>query len=158
MSQALELIIETAVPEKVEAVIAVVVDSVLSKLQLTPMGLSILLTDDDTIRSLNRQFRDFDEATDVLSFPAGDEPEVLADGSGYLGDIAISVPYAARQASAGGHSTLEELQLLTIHGMLHLLGYDHEDQEDRESMWHLQRSLLDTIGLQHVQPTEEAHE
>jgi probable rRNA maturation factor len=158
MQQALEVIIETAVPETTEAALRDAVDVVMSRLQLAPAELSILLTDDEYIRSLNSQFREFDEATDVLSFPAGDETVDLGDGLQYLGDIAISVPYAERQALARGHSTVAELQLLAVHGMLHLLGYDHEHPEDKATMWAIQQDLLEQMGLQGVLPTEEEHE
>jgi probable rRNA maturation factor len=81
---------------------------------------SLLLTDDDGIRRLNRHFRGKNKSTDVLSFPAA-EPRF-----GVAGDLAISVETAARQAASEGHSLRIELRVLILHGMLHLAGYDHE--------------------------------
>ena len=88
----------------------------------------ILLTNDDEIRELNQRYRKVDEATDVLSFPGGDYPNAP------LGDIAISVPYADRQATARGVSLSSELAFLAIHGTLHLLGFEDEKDEERAEM------------------------
>jgi probable rRNA maturation factor len=88
------------------------------------------------MRGLNRRFRRIDRPTDVLSFPS----EAKKSSSGFLGDIVIDVPYAARQARARGHSLERELQILLAHGVLHLLGYDHETDDGK--MFRLQRRLL----------------
>ena len=121
--------------------------------QTPPLELSILLTGDADIQQMNRNFRGVDKPTDVLSFPAGDAlPGMEADP--YLGDIAISVPYAARQAAQAGHDLAGELQLLTIHGVLHLLGYDHDEAAEKEAMWGAQTAVLTQLHLQHVTPTE----
>lgn len=93
---------------------------------------SVLLCGDGRMRRLNREFRKVDRPTDVLSFPAG-EP-------GFLGDVAIDVPYAARQARKRGHPLDREVQLLLAHGVLHLLGHDHET--DDGTMFRLQRRLV----------------
>jgi probable rRNA maturation factor len=98
---------------------------------------SICLVSDRRIRELNRQFRGLDAPTDVLSFP-DDRPREI-HGSRYLGDIAISVETAARQARAMKHSLDRELKMLALHGYLHLLGYDHE--RDQGEMMRLQRRL-----------------
>ena len=82
-----------------------------------------MLCDDATIRTLNRRFRGKDVATDVLSFPMRSRPQ---DGAPYLGDIAISVETAARQAGDAGVPTERELEILLLHGLLHLGGFDHE--------------------------------
>ncbi|RMG96040.1 MAG: rRNA maturation RNase YbeY [Chloroflexi bacterium] len=123
----------------------------------SPAALTVLLTDDEAIRELNRSFRDEDKPTDVLSFPAGEPmPGMLElDEPPYLGDIVISVPYAARQAEKGGHSLLAELQLLTIHGVLHLLGYDHLEPTEKMEMWAAQTAVLHKLGIANVTPTEE---
>jgi rRNA maturation RNase YbeY len=93
--------------------------------------LSILFVGDRAMRSLNRRYRHKDRTTDVLSFSfrEGDFPHIQPD---FLGDIIISVPAAARQASAAGHTIGREIDVLLIHGLLHLLGYDHEIN-DREA-------------------------
>lgn len=92
---------------------------------------AIALVTDAHIRSLNRTYRHKDYATDVLSFSAGPGP--------YLGDIVIARGIAARQARAEGHSPAVELRVLALHGLLHLLGYDHE--RDRGEMHRLERRL-----------------
>jgi len=81
---------------------------------------TVLLTTDEAIRSLNRRFRGKNKPTDVLSFPADPGPEKIA------GDLAISVPTALRQAIEQGHSLSTEIKVLILHGLLHLAGYDHE--------------------------------
>lgn len=98
------------------------------------MGMSILVTDDDEVRSLNHQFLGNDETTDVLSFP--DESDDFVEGSGiapYLGDIAISLPMAIRQAATVGHDLAAELDHLLVHGILHLCGYDHVNSPEEEA-------------------------
>ncbi|MDH5459090.1 MAG: rRNA maturation RNase YbeY [Nitrospinota bacterium] len=101
------------------------IGQILEKLEETDCELSLLLTDDVEIQELNRTYRDLDKATDVLSFPQ-DEDAVNETGDTLLGDVVISVETAARQAEEHHLSFNEELILLTIHGILHLLGYDHE--------------------------------
>jgi probable rRNA maturation factor len=86
-------------------------------------GVTLLLAADPEVRRLNRRYRRKDRNTDVLSFPAGGE---LEPGRPHLGEIAISIPQAARQARRAGWSLREETSLLLVHGFLHLLGYDHE--------------------------------
>lgn len=105
---------------------------------------TILLTGDEHIQELNRKFREIDEPTDVLSFPADFvDPD---NEKSYLGDIIISLPRTRAQAAAGGHPIEDELKLLTVHGMLHLLGYDHTGEEDKQQMWAAQREILDQLG------------
>lgn len=107
--------------------------------------LTIVLTDDREIRTLNRDFLGIDAPTDVLSFPADEiDPET---GRRYLGDVVISVQRAQQQATEGGHSLEEEVQLLVVHGVLHLLGYDHAEPEEKEQMWKLQGDILDALGI-----------
>ena len=104
------------------------------------VDLTVLLSDDAQIQALNRQYRDVDAATDVLAFPAGDtDPDSQAL---YLGDVIISYPQAARQATAAGHALTAELQLLTVHGVLHLLGHDHAAAKEKAEMWALQAEAL----------------
>ncbi len=103
---------------------------------------SIVLTDDETIHCCNRDYRGVDRPTDVLSFPADEGDPLEAPPDGFLGDIMISVPRAAQQGSELGHSTERELAFLTVHGMLHLLGYDHMKPEDEELMLARQRAVM----------------
>ena len=109
--------------------------------------LTIVLESNEVIQALNNQFRQIDAPTDVLSFPSGDmeDPE---SGLIYLGDIVISVQTAQNQAARAGHSLQAELQLLTIHGILHLIGYDHADEDQKSAMWNLQAEILETIGAE----------
>jgi rRNA maturation RNase YbeY len=108
---------------------------------------SVLLTDDEHIRELNRQFRFVDEATDVLTFPTSPDPEIADVEGSYLGDIAISVPYAERQAKARGVSLSQELAYLAIHGALHIAGLDDEEESDRAKMVSEMNEIATTAGL-----------
>ena len=121
-------------------------------------ALSVLLTGDATLRELNRQYRDEDRTTDVLSFPAGPVPDDVTALAGYLGDIAISVPQATQQADEKGHPIIAEVQLLAIHGTLHLIGYDHLEEQERSAMWTRQAAVLASFGLGDIQPTESEHD
>ena len=115
-------------------------------------SLTIVIRDDFYLQSLNNQFREMDKPTDVLSFPAdindpdGDEQ--------YIGDIVISYQRAEAQAQAGGHSTEAELQLLTVHGTLHLLGFTHSSSEGKHEMWKVQSEILDELGIGHIRIPE----
>jgi len=107
-------------------------------------ALSLRITDDAALQALNRDYLGIDAPTDVLSFPAGEtDPE---SGRPYLGDIAISYPCARRQAERGGHAVEHELQLLAVHGVLHLLGHDHAAAQDKARMWQAQAEILAAIG------------
>ena len=117
------------------------------------IDVSLVITDDDQIRDLNRQFRKIDSGTDVLSFQS-DEID-LDTGKPYLGDIIISYPQARLQAIQAGHPVEMELQLLTIHGMLHLLGFDHAIAEEKKEMWALQAKALGKLGLADLKILED---
>lgn len=115
--------------------------------------IAIVLTDDRQLHELNLDYLGVDAPTDVLSFPASEsDPET---GSTYLGDIIISVPRAAQQAQAAGHSLEAEMQLLVVHGALHLLGYDHATAEEKAQMWAEQAKVLERIGLSRIKITDE---
>ena len=109
-------------------------------------SLTIKITDDQEIQDLNATYRSMDKVTDVLSFEADYmDPDL---GSRYLGDVVISYPQAADQAEKQGHAIESELQLLAIHGVLHLMGYDHGSMEEKELMWSKQKQILDQLGLE----------
>ncbi|MEA5513107.1 rRNA maturation RNase YbeY [Nodularia sp. UHCC 0506] len=113
--------------------------------------IGLRLTDDAEVQSLNAQYRHQDKPTDVLSFAALEvdfpqSPEMV-DAPLYLGDIVISVNTAQRQAQQQGHSLLTELAWLTAHGLLHLLGWDHPDEEQLMQMLKQQVILLKTISI-----------
>ena len=115
------------------------------KLQSVPGDLSIVLTNDRQLRQLNRDYLGFDTTTDVLSFPASElDPET---GASYLGDVLVSIPRAEKQAQTAGHPLEAEVQLLVVHGVLHLIGYDHATPSEKEKMWAAQAQVLESIGL-----------
>jgi len=99
--------------------------------------MTVAIVPDARVQALNRRYRRKDKATDVLSFPA--------DERGYLGDVVIAAGVARRQAKAAGHSVQTELRVLALHGLLHLLGYDHERDDGRMSR--LERRLRARGGL-----------
>ncbi len=107
-------------------------------------GVAIVLSDDLMLRELNRRHRDTDAPTDVLSFPAAEGEEApLPEGEPpYLGDIVVSVESVERQAEEAGLATSEELAHVVLHGVLHLLGYDHEESEDEARMKAREEALL----------------
>jgi len=111
--------------------------------------LAVVITDDEALRELNRRYRGVDAPTDVLAFPNETRgPFVSAPGfPRYLGDVIISFPRAASQAAESGHPTETELQLLAVHGVLHLLGYDDEAEEERARMWKAQSEVLQALGV-----------
>lgn len=103
-------------------------------------GIVILLTDDDSVQALNRDFRQKDYATNVLSFPAPRDP--LVNPEGQIGDIALAYGVCAREAAEQGKPLAHHLQHLVAHGVLHLLGYDHESDDEAEAMEALEREIL----------------
>lgn len=106
-------------------------------------GVTVVLTDDQEIHALNRTYRQVDLPTDVLAFGEADDGFARPPGlAPYLGDIIISFPTAIRQAEEQGHSVEEELALLIVHGCLHLLGYDHADEDEQRLMWARQDEIL----------------
>lgn len=111
---------------------------------------SIVLTDDETIHRYNRDYRGVDRPTDVLSFPSDEGDPLEAPPDGFLGDIMISVQRAAQQGSELGHSTEREIAFLTVHGMLHLLGYDHMQPDDEELMISRQRAIMSLPELSKI--------
>ena len=116
---------------------------------------SIALTTDEDIQQLNAQFRGIDRPTDVLSFES-DETDPVS-GLRYLGDIVISYPRALQQALEAGHPVNNELMLLTAHGVLHLLGYDHDTPDSKKTMWSLQDQVLSSnhVHLNKISGDEE---
>jgi probable rRNA maturation factor len=121
-------------------------------------AVTILLSDDTTLQALNKEFLGEDRPTDVLSFPAGDTLPGMGDFTNYLGDIALSVPYATRQAMAKGHDPAAEMQLLVVHGLLHLIGYDHYTSAEQQRMWRVQAEILERLGLGAIAPNDESDE
>lgn len=111
---------------------------------------ALSFVDDEEIRSLNQQYRSIDRPTDVLSFPMEDDPVSMPDEAEsvpLLGDIIISVPTAKRQCEEYGHSLQREIGFLFVHGFLHLLGYDHQTEEEEAEMTAKQEEILVKAGL-----------
>jgi len=132
-----------------EAEVAALARYVLDQMHVHPQtDLSVLLVDVDVMTDLHVRWMDEPGPTDVLSFPM-DELRPGTDGEpsppGLLGDVVLCPHVAAQQALAAGHSTAEELLLLTVHGILHLLGYDHAEPDEEKEMFALQRTLLLTF-------------
>jgi len=101
---------------------------------------SVLVTDDETIQGYNNAYRGIDKSTDVLSFESHEiDPET---NQLILGDILISYPTIAKQAEKGGHAVEKELELMCVHGALHLMGYDHLEEDEKAEMWALQAQIL----------------
>jgi len=108
------------------------------------VSLTILLTSDAEVQALNKQYRGKDKPTNVLSFPDGDRGE---DGALQLGDIALAYETVMREAEAQEKTFAAHLAHLVIHGVLHLLGYDHEEEDEAEAMEALEIALLATMGI-----------
>ena len=120
-----------------------------------PFEVSVILTDEDTVHAMNRQYRNVDAPTDVIAFytedggATGDQFVIPGDGVRRLGDVVISFPQALEQAHEQGHSVEKELTLLITHGLLHLLGYDHMAEEDAPRMRGREAVLMDEFRGRH---------
>ncbi len=112
----------------------------------TDIELTLVICDDGLLQRLNQQYMGIDAPTDVLSFPA--EHTDPDSNSRYLGDVLISLPRAEQQASAGGYPLHEELQLLVVHGLLHLKGYDHIETGQTSQMQIAQDAIMKSLGSQ----------
>jgi probable rRNA maturation factor len=119
--------------------------------QVGAIEISILVTDDTELRALNRDYRGIDSPTDVLSFAAEEGQAGFVrppDAPRYLGDLALSYERALHQAAEYGHTPARELAFLTVHGVLHLLGYDHErGPEDEAAMRAREEAIMQALGL-----------
>jgi probable rRNA maturation factor len=107
---------------------------------------AVILADDAEIRALNKQWRGIDRATNVLSFPAPEAP-APADAPHVLGDIVLAYEYLGREAALEDKAPLAHLAHLTVHGFLHLIGYDHVGDDEAELMERLEARILATLGL-----------
>lgn len=118
----------------------------LEDLEVSGAILSVILVDNKEIHEINKTYRFKDYPTDVISFALEDDKTMISPVR-VLGDIFISLDKAREQASSYGHSFKRELSFLMIHGLLHLLGYDHETKEEEEIMFNLQRKELEKYGI-----------
>ena len=132
----------------VEALERCVQETLASRRLRIPRVVAVRVTDARSVRTLNRRFRGEDVATDVLSFNTDFDGLRRPDGSADLGEIVIALPVAARGARERAVSLSEELALLTVHGTLHLLGFDHEEAEEEQEMKQLERVALRRAGLE----------
>lgn len=115
--------------------------------KLKNVEFNVILVDNQTIKNINKKYRGIDKETDVISFALEDNEEITFEFCRLLGDIYISIPKMKQQAKEYGHSEKRELAFLTIHGLLHLLGYDHMNKEDEEVMFKEQELILDGYGI-----------
>lgn len=154
----IDVIDETSrVSEKDEALVLDIISFAATYLDLPPHSeLSLSFVDNERIREINRDYRNKDQATDVISFALNDDEEddfpvnleTLGDDFPMnLGDIIISIDKTAEQAESYAHSFERELGFLALHGFLHLNGYDHMTEEDEKEMFGLQKEILDAYGL-----------
>ena len=132
-------------PETTGALIRRAVETALSKSGATG-DVCVLITDAEEIQRLNGSYRNIDRVTDVLTFPAWEGDAILCPPDGYLGDIAICFERAEEQALEYGHSLERELAFLSVHGALHILGYDHMTPEDEAIMMGKQDEILIEMG------------
>ena len=120
---------------------------VVKKLELERCEFNIIIIDNEKIREINREYRNIDAETDVISFALEDADNIKIDDYRVLGDIYISIDKCYSQAMEYGHSRERELCFLATHGILHLLGYDHMNVSDEEKMFTLQEELLDGYNI-----------
>lgn len=140
------------IPEPWIALLEQLLEQAAEVVRLEDGEVSLTFVDDETMRELNSEYRGIDQPTDVLSFALRDEVDGEAEiwhehaVPDLLGDIVISVPTAKRQSEQYGHSLEREVAFLFIHGFLHLLGYNHDDEQSEREMFRLQEQLLQKVG------------
>lgn len=119
-----------------------IIDRALKKLKLKNVVFSIILVDDITMKDLNNNYRHLNKTTDVLSFALEDNDKNVNYDLRLLGDVYISIPQMIKQANEFKHGEEKELSFLVVHGLLHLLGYDHIDEVDEKDMFDLQEEII----------------
>ncbi len=124
--------------------IAAAAEATLQDQSIRSGSITIVLQDEPGIGEYNRRFAGINQPTDVLSFPDGEiDPDT---GLAHIGDVIVCPPVALSGAAIGRHALLSELCLLTVHGVLHLLGYEHDNNESRDQMWEAQERILRRLG------------
>lgn len=116
-------------------------------LEDTELEFSVIIVDNKRIHEINKEYRGIDRPTDVISFALEDSEDVNLENYRILGDIYISIDKVKEQASEYGHSEKRELAFLTVHGFLHLLGYDHMEPEEEKIMFARQEEILNGFGI-----------
>jgi len=124
------------------------IDFALKYLKLDNVIFNVIIVDNEEIHKINKEYRGIDRPTDVISFALEDDDTFIKTEQRILGDIYISIDKAIEQANEYGHKLLRELCFLTIHGILHLLGYDHMEKADEEIMFGLQERILSEYGIE----------
>lgn len=130
-----------------ENIIKEVLDKAFSYEKIDNVYFSIIITDNNKIRKINREYRNIDRETDVISFALEDDKVFPEIDIRVLGDIYISLDKVKEQSKLYGHSEKRELAFLTVHGLLHLLGYDHMDKHDEEIMFKKQDEILELANI-----------
>lgn len=127
-----------------------IIETALSYLHIEDdVELSCLIINDERIHEINREYRQIDRSTDVISFALEDNDQFYVEGMPRsLGDIFISYDHAKEQSAEYGHSLKREMCFLFTHGLLHLLGYDHMNETDEKEMFTLQKEILDILGIE----------
>lgn len=132
--------------------------------EVVEADVAILVTSDEEVQALNRDYRGVDAPTDVLSFAAHEGDDLIHDAPAELdalltrslGDVVIAFPWAVRQAERFGNAARSEMALLVVHGILHLLGYDHASPQEEADMWSVQEEILAPLGASGI--SFRAHE
>lgn len=119
-----------------------VIENTLKHEKVTNANFSIVFVDEEKIQELNKNYRGIDKVTDVISFAFEDNQLIVYNDIRFLGEIFICIPRMIKQSEDYGHSEVRELAFLTVHGLLHLLGYDHMNKKDEEEMFALQEVIL----------------
>ena len=148
MSSKVEVFVQ--VDENIEELETVekVLLSAIEKEKLDNVSFNLIIVDNKYIHELNKTYRNIDRETDVITFALEDEDTIIIpNNERILGDIYISIDKARSQADEYGHSLLRELSFLAVHGFYHLLGYDHQTEEDEKIMFSKQEEVLDSYGI-----------
>ncbi len=126
------------------------IDFAITYLKLEHVVFNVIIINNEEIHRMNKEYRGVDRPTDVISFALEDDDTFISTDVRVLGDIYISIDKAKEQAESYGHSLKRELSFLTIHGILHLLGYDHMTNEEEKEMFNLQEMILNEYGIKRV--------
>lgn len=122
-------------------------DYALNYMKIDNAEFNVIIIDNEKIHEINREYRGVDRPTDVITFALEDHKDIEFEDIRLLGDVYISIEKARSQAEEYGHSLKREISFLTIHGLLHLLGYDHMEEKEEKEMFKLQNEILDSYGI-----------
>ena len=122
-------------------------DYALNYMKIDNAEFNVIIIDNEKIHEINREYRGVDRPTDVITFALEDHKDIEFEDIRLLGDVYISIEKARSQAEEYGHSLKREISFLTIHGLLHLLGYDHMEEKEEKEMFKVQNEILDSYGI-----------